>query len=157
MCLLSADFALEYVEGQGFIGYGWKNGLTVPETNKWYEASGFKYDKAKEFSGEDYFIRDGYTERTSQKYPLGYHIFLDKQHAINYDRSSSKIYRVAFSDILAFGKNNSGGVSQPCIIAKNIFYFEAKSTKASEDPYYKTYQSSCNCGDCEAFRKKYYL
>lgn len=156
MCLSSFDFALKYVDDLGYIGYGWKNGLTVPEVEKWYEANGSRYQTVKE-STDDNFKINTILADSCKTYPAGFHIFLNKKDAEAY--SNKPVYQVAFSDVLSFGKNVTGdnGKKAPCIIAKHIFYFPLKSDDYKKDPYFNRYQPTCSCGSCENFRNQYGL
>lgn len=122
MCLRNVKFATDYINGLGYIGYGWKCGLTVPKVGVWYEANGDRWSSPNESEESDKKIRN-IKSSNGKDYPAGFHIFLDKEDAILYGVCSN-IYRVAFSNILAFGKNDTRGrKSGDCIITQHIFYF----------------------------------
>lgn len=134
MCLHNSRFSLKFFDGLGYIGYGWKAGLTVPKIGEWYEAKGWggtlKSAQTKGLISE--LTEDFYSEECV-KYPAGFHIFLNRKDA-EYYGSGDDVYQVAFSEVLAFGDNETtnekpGEEFGPCVVARHIFYFPSDGKK----------------------------
>lgn len=160
MCLSTVDFALHWDDQvKDFVGYGWKYGITVPKRGKWYLASGTRYSFREKLK-DTFIISDD-----DKAYPPGFHIFLEKEDAENYGSDSSRVYRVAYRNVLAFGANECNRKDDgSCVIAKEIYYFTDKQIssipdnlqkRAMSDSYYVEYAKECSCVQCKAFRKKY--
>lgn len=122
MCLANVDFAMKFWKEENcYFGTGYKifEG-TVPPLNEWLEADGCYYSFRDENHLKNHGLYKGYGEHDAQLYPLGFHIFLKPEHAKNYSYGSREVYKVDFTDVLAFGTNKTYGNQQyeKCVIAK---------------------------------------
>ena len=124
MCLNNVDFALEWDKGtRQYVGYGYKKILNrlLPKYKRWQEATGdidgcvTKPDLRKAISSS---FSDG-----CKNYHPGFHIFLNKDDAVNYGSSYNKsVVKVKFYGVIAFGDNETYTQSKygPCIITTHM-------------------------------------
>ena len=130
MCLRKLDFALERKKVDGimsFVGTGYKvmwptevkNSRMIGNWRKALPWNGMK-DIAGALEGGEYFP--------------GYHIWIDIKDAMKYykTRSSEKLYKVSFMEVIAFGTNRCGSQTKPCVIANWIKYECELDTKTGE-------------------------
>lgn len=117
MCLSSINFTLQH-DKNGPFGIGYKVLLK----------SG-----PKEFKGTDWlhklslskWMTSTYRESTATNYLRGFHLFLNPYHAkIYYPSNNAVVIKFKYKEVLAFGKQESGGESVDCVIAHKIKFME---------------------------------
>lgn len=132
MCLSSIDFALTRVKGE-YVGTGYKV-YRIFDHEKLQELSSFRWKEAS----NNCYTKKNYNRISASAggtYPPGFHIWLKQLHAENYRTIYSGyrfLYKVAFKDVIAFGKNENHCQSsfpyktthEPCIIASKMKILE---------------------------------
>lgn len=153
MCLEDVNFALRYWPAYDtYVGTGYK--ILYPDStikfDEWEEAVGWDNNKPNKIAG---ITKDGKPE-----YHAGFHIFLKPEHAKEYDLSEfndgvMKVYKVDFTDVLAFGPQRAGKAGNvDCVIARWMYVHKTPVLSAPEPEPEKDYVDGCNCYDCRTAR-----
>lgn len=128
MCLENAKLSMRFdKEFDTYVGIGYKSGLTVDKgkVGEWYEAKSWdQKDKDVKDKGLDLVEVDNPDEGRYCEYPAGFHIFLEQKDAEAYGGVYADIYKVLFTDVVAFGDQYiiDSGKSQlkNCVITRWI-------------------------------------
>jgi hypothetical protein len=140
MCMTTTTFLTKwYPKEKAWVGIGYKayddilDSLKRPNWSKhskglkpnvWITAdgswgcSGLSIEKNNSVESLDYIAHS--------RYPRGFHIWLDYNHALKYSNGvNTVIVKVLYKNILAFGQNSINWDSMgPCIITKNMKILE---------------------------------
>lgn len=125
MCLNNEVLRMRYwKEKDCYVGTGYK--LLTPEYvvkngRKWMEATGnWGYKKKPKTPIKRIEDNNG------DEYHAGFHILLDMYHAQKYDSSTfddgeANVYRVDFTDVIGFGKQDTDGDEEDCVITRWMY------------------------------------
>lgn len=125
MCLNNEVLRMRYwKEEDCYVGTGYK--LLTPEyvsTNggKWMEATGnWGFDNKPKTEIKKIKDNEG------REYHAGFHILLNEYAAKQYDETDfynglSNVYRVDFTDVIGFGKQNTDNDEEDCVITRRMY------------------------------------